>query len=884
MPLLGLCLLGRVRRHNSDHGFTRPATVSQTTWFSRLVGDHRLEAWLSTRQDAKTGPVDQSICEVLVNVRRGQKYEGPLTPWSQEEEMLWENLGRPHAVTSLNIDRCVVTQRPVTFQRPSQLKIPVWSPTVPASNVVLRGFAPPDTNQLLDEQGLCQALHVSDDELKGFLQAPVCLAIPGIFLQLIKKGVWATLMFCLKWHSRHRGLAYQSFAEQLHLKAMHQEMRAAGVLDTYVGPPNLPFSQSDALTLAKRLQEWATNILDRYSMDDDDFSTVQLFLEEVVLKLKTFGGSLCVAQHNRQKRLSHDSVVRALCTCLNLRNKSQLSPTILSAVAAFFPGMDADMHIEIPSGGSLSRRQLLVDAAYACYWRDLLLDHDGPLYLWADSSPQGGVDWLLSIVSLIGKDDLEAVAAATNCLQESTERFLCAYEVDDKEAMLRIASERHESGQLIAASMKLHRQIPMALGSGASSLDHKARCICRKMFAESQSVAGLKQQFARVRSMCTDMGTEQAIPEVEGASLESLLPEYMRERELFSEDVPLAEADATDAPAPGYLFPQALLAPGILHIIHNMTKEIDSSLPFFKPWLQGFKAVARMLHADHLRRRFVATCVRGTPFAWLADSFEKGVAKPAEWRWGTITAIVPHILSLRNALQATWSPGLFGQREDENRESEADRGEEGFNLDAVTEAVNSKKWWLQTEVVSQLNQFADEFSSWAEGCECHAWLRASNSAAPHARRQARLSPEAEELMFARRSLGLSLADGGDGVGHLCPIAGRRAPELACGAATQYFEQLGGSQLHQVRKAGLQIEADPADIQEVLENVAQCTAAMQAYVCQKLQCWDVLPWKLCGIAHSSDAKARRCASECLKLFCESPQQEHLHHRMTWEHLR
>ena len=39
-----------------------------------------------------------------------------------------------------------------------------------------------------------------------------------------------------------------------------------------------------------------------------------------------------------------------------------------------------------------------------------------------------------------------------------------------------------------------------------------------------------------------------------------------------------------------------------------------------------------------------------------------------------------------------------------------------------------------------------------------------------------------------------------------------------------------------------------------------------------------------MAHNSDAKARRCASECLQLFCESPQEEHLHHRMTWEHLR
>ena len=110
---------------------------------------------LSASYNPKPSPdpwADQSMCEILIHVRRGQKYEGPLTPWSPEEEMPWENLGRPHAATSLNIEHCVVLQRPVTFQRPQQWKIPVWCPTLPASNVVLRGFAPPDTNQLLDER------------------------------------------------------------------------------------------------------------------------------------------------------------------------------------------------------------------------------------------------------------------------------------------------------------------------------------------------------------------------------------------------------------------------------------------------------------------------------------------------------------------------------------------------------------------------------------------------------------------------------------------------------------------------------------------------------------------------------------------------------------
>ena len=50
----------------------------------------------------------------------------------------------------------------------------------------------------------------------------------------------------------------------------------------------------------------------------------------------------------------------------------------------------------------------------------------------------------------------------------------------------------------------------------------------------------------------------------------------------FSEDVAMA---AHDDECDGFLLPKALLAPGILHITRNMTKEIDASLPSWKDWL-----------------------------------------------------------------------------------------------------------------------------------------------------------------------------------------------------------------------------------------------------------------------------------------------------------
>ena len=292
--------------------------------------------------------------------------------------------------------------------------------------------------------------------------------------------------------------------------------------------------------------------------------------------------------------------------------------------------------------------------------------------------------------------------------------------------------------------------------------------------------------------------------------------------------------------------------------MNNMTKEIDDKLPFWQTWIVGFRGIARLLYVDHLRRRLIGLCVKNTPYSWLEDSFAKGVKKPAEWRWATVSAIVPHLLSLRAALQAVWNPSLVEnkhRREDDiQQKDENDDGE------------------------------ADEFSCWAEGCECHGFLRASNLAAPHMRKQSRHSPEAEELMLARCAVGLTTAHGGDGVGHLCPLAGRRAPDLACGAAAQHFGLLGGASLHEIRQAALDLQAEPSDAAEVLEQLSQAQSAMQAYVCQKLQCWQVLPWRLCGVAHHNISASRHCASECLRLFRESPQDPSLHHRVSWEHLQ
>ena len=203
------------------------------------------------------------------------------------------------------------------------------------------------------------------------------------------------------------------FAAKLMMQHFHEEMKRANTLNRHVPHACLPFSQPDALTLARNLKKWAPDILGRCSQDDDAFAEMQLFLEEFVLKLQNFGGRTQVTTSAVQRQLDHDTVVKALCCSMSLRSKKDSSPMLCGALQNLFPGMDLDIEVKIPSGSTLSRKQLFVDAACSCYCRDVLREHVGLLYLWTGSSQQGGSDWLLSTVSMVQQEDFGGSRA--NC-------------------------------------------------------------------------------------------------------------------------------------------------------------------------------------------------------------------------------------------------------------------------------------------------------------------------------------------------------------------------------------------------------------------------------------------------------------------------------------
>ena len=262
---------------------------------------------------------------------------------------------RPFASMSLQIEAVVVLQEAVRVQRPEKLKAFVWSPAADISHPCDKGsLTPPLSTSLASLEDMCAGLQCAEEEFKDFLRQPVGLGVPHAVLELAKRGVWKHLMLQGKWHHRCRGKGYWHFAKELDLPAWHAKLKVANLLNHQVPFPSFWFPASSAICLAKKLQAWAPSLINASRKAGKDEEHVNMFLEEMVVRLQGFGKLQRRTDGFSQcQKLSHDKVVKALCACLNLRNKSELSSTVTLAPDAAFPDVKDDLAMQMPSGPSL---------------------------------------------------------------------------------------------------------------------------------------------------------------------------------------------------------------------------------------------------------------------------------------------------------------------------------------------------------------------------------------------------------------------------------------------------------------------------------------------------------------------------------------------------
>ena len=421
------------------------------------------------------------------------------------------------------------------------------------------------------------------------------------------------------------------------------------------------------------------------------------------------------------------------------------------------------------SGSTISRSQVHLDSAFALYYRDVwqeMCSKQGPIYVFTDSSPQLGTDWLMSICDYVSADSLLQAFHCALTLARSQDLFLQAEKEQATDKLADVAKSRAEASAFLAANIIRHRQQPVGLGAGRTALEDKCRGLAHKFLNESHSLSHLRSVLAQICSFTTDMGTEGGLADACGGPVDNYLPSWifgggrpLEPDEFCWEDSVVVNSSA--GVGADHMFARSLMVAGLDHISDNLQSELDNHLPSFKGWLPGFKALAHLLSHKHLLNRVIGCCILGGPFQdTLAPIFETAVVSVAKWRWGTIVLALPEIIAKQRALSVVWNEQKFmeGGRKDGQDSQQDDQ----LDCKTITATLKDPLWWVYAKMLLALHetgnfsQLGAVAAAATSGCLAKP-IRIGRSWRTHGQNEAYVAPVMALLVHARCEAGERLS-------------------------------------------------------------------------------------------------------------------------------
>lgn len=219
-----------------------------------------------------------------------------------------------------------------------------------------------------------------------------------------------------------------------------------------------------------------------------------------------------------------------------------LSLALPPALRGFFlssPRQD----IGIPSKSQIRHSELSVDLAFMLLQRERCPDNV-VRYMWSDSSPMAGYDWLWSQYHEISRGSLVELHSAVRSLEVAmlgvAETLEPAAEGDTRAASL-IAREFRAPPKweawlrVISQSITEHINPPAALGSGFRGLEDKVKAVVFTWALQLDHSFSLGRYAESIVSHTSDMGVESSIPDFLVSRCEDLLPHWMDRRELIAD-------------------------------------------------------------------------------------------------------------------------------------------------------------------------------------------------------------------------------------------------------------------------------------------------------------------------------------------------------------
>eukprot|EP00959_Pyramimonas_sp_CCMP1952_P440543 9223486-Pyramimonas_sp.AAC.2 len=284
-----------------------------------------------------------------------------------------------------------------------------------------------------------------------------------------------------------------------------------------------------------------------------------------------------------------------------------------------------------------------------------------------------GEDWLVSSCLEVSAGEVAGLLRNAHSLQLSACRWLAAFadgrseERDpDDDTLQSIAQARQHAGRRLVNCMQIHKQIPIALGSKASGLEHKTHAILHALMMETVGMDHLQREADTIASFTTDMGVEFGIADAEGGSIDVYFPSWVRQRlqpdsmdeSNFGSSVPTVWRPIPEMR--NFPMPNAFVVPGMLHILDNLEHSMDNTLCNFKDWLPGLQAITTLLGEKHHRELFVEKCIRSRPeFRHFEDLFKTDMHTTKKWRWGAVVDVLNDLMRVMGALSAAWCQSRF---------------------------------------------------------------------------------------------------------------------------------------------------------------------------------------------------------------------------------
>jgi len=755
------------------------------------------------------------------------------------------------------------------------------------------------------------------------------LLLPQVVARLILADRWHTLLMLGRWrcslrrrgqqHSVHRALRiFPDWPlDEWLLRVLAMPIGVlAGADEQVICPDSVRLTPEGLTQLASMLRTWSVGIL-RTTAPHHQAEQRQA-LQDAVCWLEGCAQRLTdspvVVMRNNHK-FSAARLLSYMRLSRLLRSGSHLSTVLQLGMEARWPGLfdTSDMGRKDPGRSTVYEWHFVVDMALLLYHQKLNEDPAKRFYRfgWSDATDLKGRQLLISRHIRIDRDRITAALRIVHQLRLDSvygerrlhrlARVAQQREVDPEATSgdddsadegpwqgVRLPAPLTSEGRRalckeLQSCLVHHVSIPTGLALGHTDLASKMSATTHAFVMETSTLRGLRRVARSFVAYTTDMGTELGASEFRG-SLESLVPSWHPER---CQDQPRFEIDAGDGGGGDedrsssdddsqreLYFPNAIGIPGMNHVIHNLSADVDHRLTWWPRFWKGLKVVSALLSNDQRRKRVWKTCVQGSPYHHMERAFLNGVPVLYEKRWGMIITFITRARPLLLVLRKTWSQAAFDfggdmaaeqQQDQQGEEEDAEAEEEKyskFSPSDFTDLLASNMWFTYMQCILQLHDVLESTISWAEGCSCHGHLMAGKQ-------------RAARLLLLREDFGPGVTT--------CPMAGLRADECAVGDLLTALQQSCAAAFAQLA-ADTEWALKPSEFQILASEFELGRQFLELGLKLKAGFWGKLPWKLAGLAHASESRAREVARSCVALW-EATEVDHrpLHHRLTREFL-